>query len=346
MRIRPGSAGALRRLAPRPEHEEDHDRPCPRTRQQNVSAAQWSPNGGALGAPDLTQPGDQVFGENVFSLAVQRQRLPKTVFQQLQATLDRGRAARPVARRRGRGRDEGLGAGEGRDALHALVPAAHRLDRREARLVLRPDGRRHRDRRVLRQGADPGRARRVLVPDRRHPRHVRGARLHRVGPDVARRSSSRTPTARCCASRRRSRRGRARRSTTRSRCCARWTRCRGRPCARCELLGDDESARVFTTVGPEQEYFLIDEQYYFERPDLVHHRPHAVRRQAAEGPRARRPLLRLDPRARCSRACSRPSASWRSSACRSRRATTRSRRRSTRSRRCSRTRTSAPTTSS
>ena len=26
---------------------------------------------------------------------------------------------------------------------------------------------------------------------------------------------------------------------------------------------------VFTTVGPEQEYFLIDEQYYFERPDLV-----------------------------------------------------------------------------
>ena len=29
------------------------------------------------------------------------------------------------------------------------------------------------------------------------------------------------------------------------------------------------------------------------RPD--HHRPHAVRRQAAQGPRARRPLLRLDP---------------------------------------------------
>ena len=35
------------------------------------------------------------------------------------------------------------------------------------------------------------------------------------------------------------------------------------------LLGDEQSARVFTTVGPEQEYFLIDEQYYFERPDLV-----------------------------------------------------------------------------
>ena len=35
------------------------------------------------------------------------------------------------------------------------------------------------------------------------------------------------------------------------------------------LLGDDEASRVFTTVGPEQEYFLIDEQYYFERPDLI-----------------------------------------------------------------------------
>jgi glutamine synthetase len=26
---------------------------------------------------------------------------------------------------------------------------------------------------------------------------------------------------------------------------------------------------VFTTVGPEQEYFLIDQQFYFERPDLI-----------------------------------------------------------------------------
>src|ERR1039457_2105468 len=36
-----------------------------------------------------------------------------------------------------------------------------------------------------------------------------------------------------------------------------------------ELLGIEDARRVFTTVGPEQEYFLIDEQYYFERPDLV-----------------------------------------------------------------------------
>jgi glutamine synthetase len=35
------------------------------------------------------------------------------------------------------------------------------------------------------------------------------------------------------------------------------------------LLGDEDVERVYTTVGPEQEYFLIDEQYYFERPDLI-----------------------------------------------------------------------------
>ncbi|HMW45750.1 MAG TPA: glutamine synthetase III, partial [Solirubrobacterales bacterium] len=36
-----------------------------------------------------------------------------------------------------------------------------------------------------------------------------------------------------------------------------------------KLLGDEETSRVVTTVGPEQEYFLIDEQYFYARPDLV-----------------------------------------------------------------------------
>ncbi|HSD80337.1 MAG TPA: glutamine synthetase III, partial [Solirubrobacteraceae bacterium] len=61
-----------------------------RTRQQNVTAARWSSNGAALGAQDLTEPGTYPFGENVFSLAVQRQRLPKDVFERLQATLEHG----------------------------------------------------------------------------------------------------------------------------------------------------------------------------------------------------------------------------------------------------------------
>jgi glutamine synthetase len=34
------------------------------------------------------------------------------------------------------------------------------------------------------------------------------------------------------------------------------------------LFGDTPE-RVYTTIGPEQEYFLIDEQFFFERPDLI-----------------------------------------------------------------------------
>src|SRR5438874_12464978 len=62
----------------------------PRIRQQTVLAAQWTPNGGALGATDLTVPDNQVFGLDVFSPAVQRQRLPRDVFRRLQQTLARG----------------------------------------------------------------------------------------------------------------------------------------------------------------------------------------------------------------------------------------------------------------
>jgi glutamine synthetase len=36
-----------------------------------------------------------------------------------------------------------------------------------------------------------------------------------------------------------------------------------------KLLGDADPGRVISTVGLEQEYFLVDEQYYFDRPDLV-----------------------------------------------------------------------------
>src|SRR5262249_55035510 len=35
------------------------------------------------------------------------------------------------------------------------------------------------------------------------------------------------------------------------------------------LFGNHEAKKVFTTVGPEQEYFLIDKQFYYARPDLL-----------------------------------------------------------------------------
>jgi len=36
------------------------------------------------------------------------------------------------------------------------------------------------------------------------------------------------------------------------------------------LFGDTTSKRVITTVGPEQEYFLVDEEVYKKRPDLIY----------------------------------------------------------------------------
>src|SRR3954449_12995363 len=35
------------------------------------------------------------------------------------------------------------------------------------------------------------------------------------------------------------------------------------------LFGNAEARKVFTTVGPEQEYFLIDKNFYYTRPDLI-----------------------------------------------------------------------------
>ena len=117
-------------------------------------------------------------------------------------------------------------------------------------------------------------------------------------------------------------------------------------CARCGCSATTAPQRVFTTVGPEQEYFLIDEQYYFERPDLITTGRTLFGAKPPKGHELddhyfgsipeRILACMLEIRARAAR----------SSACRSRRATTRSRRPSTRSRRSSRTPTSAPTTSS
>ena len=64
------------------------------------------------------------------------------------------------------------------------------------------------------------------------------------------------------------------------------------------LFGTDGQPASITTVGPEQEYFLIDKNFYFApaRPDQ--RRADALRRQAAQGSGAGRPVLRRHPRAR------------------------------------------------
>ena len=191
----------------------------------------------------------------------------RTSTARLRRSIAQSRAARPVARRRRRQRDEGLGHRARRDPLHPLVPADDRPDRREARLVPDADRRRPRRRRVQRQGAGPRRARRLELPLRRHPRHLRGPRLHRLGPDQPA-VLLETPTARPSASRPPS---------------VSWTGealdkktpllrsmdALSKQAVRILKLFGSKAQRVHTTCGPEQEYFLIDKNFYFARPDLI-----------------------------------------------------------------------------
>ena len=207
-----------------------------------------------------------------------------------------GRVARHRAGRLRRAGDEGLGAGEGRDALHALVPAADRHDGREARLLLRPDRRRQRDRRVLRQGAHPGRARRLLVPDRRHPRDVRGPRLHRVGPDLAgvhpgepQRGAAVHPDGVRVMDRRGA--GHEDPAAALDGRAVEVGDPRAGPARRPGRHARVHDRRPRAGVLPDRRAVLL------RAPGPDHDGAHAVRRQAAQGPRARRALLRLDPRA-------------------------------------------------
>ena len=205
--------------------------------------------------------------------------------------------ARPDAGRRGRRGDEGLGPRAWGDPLHPHVPAAHRPDRGEARLVLRARHRLRRGRRLLRQGADPGRAGRLLVPDRRHPGDVRGPRLHGLGPDQPRlpaREPERRPALHPDRLRLLDRRG-ARREDPAAALDGRALGLGGEGAAPARRRGDPARVhhrRPRAGVLPDRRAVLL------RAPRPGHDRADPVRRPAAEGPRARRPLLRLDPRAR------------------------------------------------
>lgn len=61
-------------------------------RQKNVTAAQWTANGSAVEATDLTKEENVVYGSNVFSIKTQKERLPADVFDRLQGTLEKGEA--------------------------------------------------------------------------------------------------------------------------------------------------------------------------------------------------------------------------------------------------------------
>jgi glutamine synthetase len=239
-----------------------------RIRQQNVTAAQWSSNGETLGAIDLTQPENDPFAANVFSTAVQRERLPADIFERLQSTLDGGEALDPaladaVATAM---KDWALEKGA-THFTHVFQPLTGSTAEKHDSFF------------------EPAAEGRVLAG-------FSGKELIQGEPDAssfptggvratfeARGYTAWDPTSPafilenpngallCIPTAFASWTGEAldakipllRSMDALSRSAIKALR----------LLGDDESQRVFTTVGPEQEYFLIDEQYFFERPDLI-----------------------------------------------------------------------------
>jgi glutamine synthetase len=239
-----------------------------RTRIHNVSAAQWSANGDALGTRDLTESGNQQFGENVFSLSEQRKRLPKHVYSQLRATLARGeeldtsladmvaQAMKEWALEKGASHYThwfqpltGLTA-EKHDSFYSPAGDGTAIADFSGKELIQGEP----DASSFPTGGIRAtfEARGYTAWDPTSPAFIlenpNGALLC-------------IPTA-----------------------FASWTgealdhkipllrsmdALSSAAIRALRLLGDEAAARVFTTVGPEQEYFLIDEQYFFERPDLV-----------------------------------------------------------------------------
>ena len=240
----------------------------PRIRQQNVLAAQWAPNGGSLGAPDLTLSDNQVFGANVFSRAVQRQRLSSDVFSRLQRTLARGEAL-----------DTSLA-----DAV-ALAMKEWAMERGATHYT-------HWFQPLTGSTAEKHDSFYAPTDEGTAIAEFSGKELIQGEPDAssfptggiratfeARGYTAWDPTSPafilenpngtllCIPTAFASWTGEAldhkipllRSMDALSKSAVRALK----------LFGDTDANRVFTTIGPEQEYFLIDEQYYFERPDLI-----------------------------------------------------------------------------
>jgi glutamine synthetase len=240
----------------------------PRTRQQNVTAAQWSVNGAALGSPDLTLQNNQVFGANVFSPAVQRQRLPKHVYKALQRTLARGEAL-----------DTSLA-----DAV-ALAMKDWAMEKGATHYT-------HWFQPLTGSTAEKHDSFYGPAGDGTAIAEFSGKELIQGEPDAssfptggiratfeARGYTAWDPTSPafilenpngallCIPTAFTSWTGEAldhKIPLLRS-----MDALSGAAIRALELLGVDDAKRVFTTTGCEQEYFLIDEQYFFERPDLV-----------------------------------------------------------------------------
>jgi len=238
-----------------------------RTRQHNVTAAQWSANGEALGTQDLTEPGTYPFGENVFSVAVQRQRLGEDVFERLQATLAHGQPLDPTLadavaeEMRAWAMEKGAThfthwfqpltgmTAEKHDSFYEPMGDGTAIAEFSGKELIQGEP----DASSFPTGGIRAtfEARGYTAWDPTSPAFVlenpNGALLcipTAFASWTGEALDHKIPLLRSMDA--------LSRSAVRA----------------LALLGDEQAGRVFTTVGPEQEYFLIDEQYYFERPDL------------------------------------------------------------------------------
>ncbi|MGH2896481.1 MAG: glutamine synthetase III, partial [Solirubrobacteraceae bacterium] len=237
-------------------------------RQQNVHAARWSLNGHGIGAPDLTASDNQVYGANVFSSAVQRTRLPKDVYKKLSKTLARGEAldtslADAVALAMKEWALEkgathythvfqpltGLTA-EKHDSFYAPTGEGTSLAEFSGKELIQGEP----DASSFPTGGIRAtfEARGYTAWDPTSPAFIlenpNGALLcipTAFASWTGEALDHKIPLLRSMDA--------LSKSAIRA----------------LKLFGNSEAGRVFTTVGPEQEYFLIDEQYFFERPDLI-----------------------------------------------------------------------------
>src|SRR5438067_3827381 len=240
----------------------------PRTRPHNLYAAQWTPNGGSLGTLDLTEPANQLFGANVFTISEQRERLPKDTYKRLKKTLERG------------------------EALDVTLADAVALAMKDWALEKGATHFTHWFQPLTGSTAEKHDSFYAPTGDGRAIAEFSGKELIQGEPDAssfptggiratfeARGYTAWDPTSPafilenpngavlCIPTAFASWTGEAldnkipllRSMDALSKSAVRALK----------LFGDEQSQRVFTTVGPEQEYFLIDEQYYYDRPDLV-----------------------------------------------------------------------------
>jgi glutamine synthetase len=239
-----------------------------RIRQQNVDAAKWSTNGEALGTVDLTEERNNPFGLNVFSPVVQKERLSKETYKKLQAVLATGEALEPeLADEVAEAMKEWALERGATHYTHVFQPLTG-LTAEKHDSFFEPDGSggavaEFSGKELIQGEPDASsfptggiratfEARGYTAWDPTSPAFIlenpNGALLcipTAFASWTGEALDGKIPLLRSMDALSKSAIGALR------------------------ILGDEEAQRVFTTVGPEQEYFLIDEQYFFERPDLV-----------------------------------------------------------------------------